>query len=91
MNGQLFTQDFLKEGIKSTPVLEKLPDAELDRFIAQLRSIYAPFRDDSKLNEATTEQEILLKVLAALGWGSFLCHRTERPGRGARTSRITRS
>src|SRR6266446_2986374 len=68
MNGLLFTQDFLLEGIKSTPVWEKLPDPELDKFIAQLRSIYEPFRADSKLNEAATEQEIILKVLAALGW-----------------------
>jgi hypothetical protein len=72
MNGQLFTQDFLDEGIKTTPPWENFPDADLDAFINRLHEIYAPFRSDSKLNEAGTEQEIIVKVLAALGWSDLL-------------------
>jgi hypothetical protein len=61
MNGQLFTQDFLREGIKTTPVWETLPEATLDAFINQLQAIYLTTRADSTLNEAATEQEISLK------------------------------
>lgn len=68
MNGQLFTQAFLRDGIKTTPVWEALPDSELDAFAARLRAIYSPFDAGSTLNEASTEQEIILKVLGALGW-----------------------
>ncbi len=68
MNGQLFTQDFLRDGIKATPVWEALPDSELDAFGARLFAIYSPFDASSTLNEASTEQEIILKVLGALGW-----------------------
>ncbi len=72
MQGQLFTQDFLRDGIKATPVWENLPDAELDAFIAGLRGIYAPLRADANLNEAGTEQEIILRVLTTLGWNDLL-------------------
>jgi hypothetical protein len=72
MQGQLFTSDFLAEGIKDTPVWKQLDDATLDAFIVRLKTIYSPFNADSRLNEATTENEIILKVLASLGWGDLL-------------------
>lgn len=68
MNGQLFTQDFLLNGIRSTPVWAALDDAALDAFAGQLRAVYAPYATESVLNEAITEDEIIVKVLALLDW-----------------------
>jgi len=68
VNGQLFTQDFLVSGIVHTPVWKSLDDKTVDGFIQALRGIYKPFSASSKPNEATTEQEVIAKVLAQLGW-----------------------
>lgn len=72
MQGQLFTSDFLKEGIKETPVWKQADDATVDAFIGALQAIYAPFAADSHLNEPDTENDIIVKVLAALGWDELL-------------------
>ncbi len=68
MEGKLFSQDFLLEGIRSTPVWEALPDAALDDFNNKLTRLYAPLTADSQLNEANTEADIIEKVLDLLGW-----------------------
>jgi hypothetical protein len=72
MQGQLFTSDFLLDGIKDTPAWKELTEAALDSFVEELRRIYSPFEANSRLNESTTESEILLKVLACLGWSDLL-------------------
>jgi len=69
MQGQLFTQDFLRHGIQETAPWQALDDAALDAFIARLRAIYASFKADSVLNEAQTEQLVIERVLVELGWG----------------------
>jgi hypothetical protein len=81
MQGQLFTSDFLLDGIKETPVWKNLTDQALDDFVEQLRAVYGPFRADSRLNEATTESEILLKVLRTLGWSDLLHQQTASESR----------
>ncbi|MDP2761281.1 MAG: Eco57I restriction-modification methylase domain-containing protein [Sideroxyarcus sp.] len=68
MDGKLFSQDFLLDGIKTTPVWEALPDEALNIFIADLQRIYAPLATNSQLNEANTEADIIEKVLDLLGW-----------------------
>lgn len=68
MNGQLFTRDFLAQGVLQTPVWKALGDQKVDAFIQALRGIYKPFNASSSPNEATTEQEIIAKVLAEVGW-----------------------
>lgn len=68
MNGQLFTQDFLLNGIRTTPVWAAVGEAALDTFLSNLRGVYASCTTDSVLNEAITEDEIILKVLVLLGW-----------------------
>ena len=40
MEGKLFSQDFLLDGIRSTPVWEALPDSALDAFLDDLKRIY---------------------------------------------------
>ncbi len=71
MNGLLFTQDFLLKGIQTTPVWVALSEATVDEFTAGLRRVYAPHKSDSVLNEAMTESEIILKVLALLDWSDL--------------------
>ncbi|MDO8438283.1 MAG: hypothetical protein Q7S69_09050 [Nitrosomonadaceae bacterium] len=68
MEGKLFSQDFLLDGIRSTPVWEALPDTVFDTFLADLRRIYAPLTAASELNEANTEADIIEQVLSLLDW-----------------------
>ena len=68
MDGKLFSQDFLLDGIKTTPVWEAFPDAAFDTFIVDLQRIYAPLTATSQLNEANTEADIIEQVLGQLGW-----------------------
>jgi hypothetical protein len=56
---KLFSQDFLFDGIRSTPVWEALTDATLGAFHADLKKIYAPLVADSSLNEANTDNCLL--------------------------------
>lgn len=72
MNGQLFTQDFLLNGIRSTPVWAALDDAMLDAFSEQLRAVYSQYTTESVLNEAITEDEIIVRVLALLDWSDLI-------------------
>lgn len=68
MDGKLFSQDFLLDGIKTTPIWEALADDALDIFSNDLKQIYAPLTAGSQLNEANTEADIIEKVLDRLGW-----------------------
>ena len=71
MQGKLFTQDFLREGIKETDAWKCLDSNELTRFRARIGAIFDAFPADSQANEAVTETEIVFKVLEALGWASL--------------------
>lgn len=66
MQGKLFTQTFLEQGITQTEAWQNQP--EYVQFVETLKSIFANFSADSALNEATTESEIIWKVLEALDW-----------------------
>lgn len=68
MDGKLFSQDFLLDGIKTTPIWEALSDDVLDVFTRDLKQIYAPLKEDSQPNEANTEADIIEKVLDRLDW-----------------------
>ncbi len=69
MQGQLFSQDFLRRGICETPPYRALSDAALTTFRDALATIYAPLTADSAINEAQTEQLVIERVLVELGWG----------------------
>ena len=69
MQGQLFSQDFLRRGICETPPWKALADAELSAFRSALQGIFEGLHADSALNEAQTEQLVIEPVLQALGWG----------------------
>lgn len=81
MHGQLFTSDFLREGIRETPGWN---EAENDfvAFRAALQRSLSHVAVGTTLNEAQTEDEIILPVLAALGWTQHLRQQTaNRSGR----------
>jgi hypothetical protein len=76
MRGSLFTRDFLLVGIRETEAWTALSEQVLDNFIASLRGIFDDFELSGSPNEATTESEVIFKVLAALGWTDYLPQQT---------------
>ncbi|MDR1709946.1 MAG: restriction endonuclease [Candidatus Accumulibacter sp.] len=68
MQGQLFTQDFLLRGIRETPPYEAFDAAAFARFRAGLEDIFRGVTADSVLNESQTEERLIDRTLAALGW-----------------------
>jgi hypothetical protein len=68
MQGQLFTQDFLRHGIRETPPYQALSDAAATAFEARLRAVFAGLAADTVMNEAQTEQLVIERVLMELGW-----------------------
>src|SRR5450830_566711 len=68
IEGKLFSQDFLAQGITETATWQQIADQDLDAFQASLISIFQPFTASSVLNEANTESDIIEKVLDLLGW-----------------------
>ena len=67
MQGQLFTSDFLLEGIRATKGWNDSEAGFID-FRRALQALAARFESDLVLNEAQTEAEIIVPVLKALGW-----------------------
>jgi hypothetical protein len=70
MQGKLFTQAFLEQGIKQTEAWQT--QQQYAQFCETLKQILAHFSADSTINEATTESEIIRKVLSALDWHDTL-------------------
>ena len=68
MQGQLFTQDFLLRGVRGTPPYQDFSDTAFADFQSALKSIFTGLDAGSTINEAQTEQLVINKVLAALGW-----------------------
>ena len=71
MSGQLFTQYFLTDGIRSTPEWES-SDAAFSEFSATVARLYSDFRHRAQPNEAETEQDLIRPLLDALGWDDYL-------------------
>ena len=71
MTGQLFTQYFLTDGIRTTPEWEAAAP-RLAAFRRDLVQAYEPFTSLHQPNEAVTEQDLIRPVLASLGWTDYL-------------------
>ncbi|MCE2907271.1 MAG: Eco57I restriction-modification methylase domain-containing protein [Burkholderiaceae bacterium] len=69
MQGQLFTQDFLRHGIRETPPYQALGAEAAAAFEQRLRDIFAGLTAETVMNEAQTEQLVIERVLVELGWG----------------------
>ena len=70
MQGQLFTQDFLRRGVQGTPPYQDFSDSAFETFKSALQSVFTGLDATSTINEATTEEQVISPVLHALGWGS---------------------
>ena len=68
--GSLFTEDFLREGVRADPgYVDAQGDAlELARFVAER---VAAVGDPARLNEAQTEDRLIRPLLDRLGWGGL--------------------
>jgi hypothetical protein len=70
--GLLFTREFLENGIVETDAWVALGQEEVTRFRAAARSIFSQFPTKGSPNEATTERDLIFRVLEALGWEHIL-------------------
>ena len=71
MKGQLFSQFFLTDGIRTTPEWEAAAP-ELADFRRELGAAYERFDSLHQPNEAVTEQDLIRPVLELLGWADYL-------------------
>lgn len=76
MNGKLFTQDFLQEGITQTASWLCNDAAALESFRQRLLDAAKPFKPGNHFDEAVTETQLILPVLDALGWHDSLPQQT---------------
>ena len=74
MQGRLFTEYFLTEGIRETPEWRTsvADSAAFASFRDGLRARLAALSTAASPNEATTEQDLIRPVLELLGWADFL-------------------
>jgi hypothetical protein len=81
MHGLLFTSDFLREGIRETRGW-MAAEAEFLVFRDAVARIFGELGNADTLNEAQTEDDAIIPVLAALGWtDSIRQANTSRAGR----------
>ena len=80
MSGQLFTNYFLREGIKST---QEWRDSEVafQAFERELRALFSNFRQHREPIEAITEQDLIVPILKFLGWEHHLPQQSMSGGR----------
>lgn len=60
-NGTLFTQDFLREGIRATPDWQELTEAEFLNVKSALKKIFDTFFSGAIHNEADTEERVIYR------------------------------
>src|SRR5581483_12247513 len=82
-HGTLFTEDFLKEGIRQTPDWQEFRDADFQAADTSLKEIFAPFSVGATHNEADTEERIIYKVLAAIGWDGLILRKNTMAAKGS--------
>ena len=80
MSGQLFTDYFLREGIRGTAEWQD-SEADFRAFRRELSVVFRDFQQHFEPNEETTEQDLIIPVLRLLGWNHFLA-RQSMPGGG---------
>jgi hypothetical protein len=73
--GQLFSEHFLRDGIATTAAWRDLVasgPAPLDALRAALTAAFDSFPTATEPDEARTEQDLIFRVLEAVGWGRDL-------------------
>jgi hypothetical protein len=71
ISGNLFTRDYLLEGIERTGQWKHLDDKRFAPLKQRLTAIAQKFLKIAKPNEAETEREFIYPVLEALGWTDY--------------------
>ena len=71
ISGNLFTRDYLLEGIERTDQWKHLDHNGLAPLNQRLTTIAQKFLKIAKPNEAETEKEFIYPVLEALGWADY--------------------
>ena len=74
MPGQLFTNYFLEEGILHTHAWQESlsQPADFDSFRAKAHALIENAANFHKINEASTEQELIRPLFELLGWADYL-------------------
>lgn len=80
--GTLFTDDFLREGIRATSDWQELESSEFQKLEQTLKQIVRPFVVGAHHNEADTEERVIYPVLSALGWNGLILRRNTMTERG---------
>ena len=70
--GSLFSGDFLTDSITRLADWKAVSDADIADLAKNLTAIFAAFPTKQSPNEAQTEDDLIWKVLSALGWGAYL-------------------
>jgi hypothetical protein len=71
ISGNLFTRDYLLEGIERTEQWKNIDDKSVAALKQRLMTIADNFLKIAKPNEAETEKDFIYPVLEALGWSDY--------------------
>ncbi|MCC0009627.1 MAG: Eco57I restriction-modification methylase domain-containing protein [Hyphomicrobiaceae bacterium] len=71
LSGNLFTRDYLLEGIARTSQWKALKDKDFQDAVARLRLLFDTFANNARPNEAETEKDLIYPVLDVLGWSEI--------------------
>ncbi len=72
MQGRLFTENFLLEGIKDCTEWTELSEEHLSSFRNHLQALYEDFPTKGSPNEENTKERLIWPVLKLLGWPDIL-------------------
>lgn len=72
LSGNLFTTDYLLEGITRTAQWKALDDKTFNAQLAKLQKLAKTFQAHAKPKEAVTEKDFIYPVLEVLGWTDIL-------------------
>src|ERR1700722_11384777 len=79
--GSLFSSDFLTDSITRLPDWTEISAVEISDLGKTLTDIFSKFPTRQTPNEAQTEDDLIWKVLAAIGWTSSLRQQNLAPKR----------
>lgn len=85
ISGNLFTRDYLLDGIERTAQWKGLTDETVQSVRQRLHALATKFLKIAKPNEAETEKEFIYPVIEALGWNEYQVQQilAERPQAGS--------
>jgi hypothetical protein len=68
IQGNLFSRDFLTEGIRRTPEWLAHDDASIDQLHADLSIIFSKLPRNKATSESQTEDDLIWPILSRIGW-----------------------